>query len=161
MARGDIRKALGLEPNENLGKHRTYRIWKAMKSRCFWDGHEATDRYQGKGVQVCDRWMNFLTFLDDMGHPPTPTHSIDRKDTNGNYEPNNCRWATNLEQSRNRVICIYFDTPIGRVTMTEAAAHYGIDYHTVWKRHLRGWPLEKLFSPITKIGPNRRKTNHA
>ena len=157
MANGEIRVALGLQVGENLGEHRTYRIWKAMKQRCNLKSHEAYARYQGKGVKVCDRWMDFLTFLADMGHPPTQTHSIDRENANGNYEPGNCRWATKLEQSRNRVTCIYFDTPIGRVTMAEAAAHYGIDYHTVWRRHLRGWPLEKLFSPITKIGPNRKK----
>lgn len=56
-----------------------------------------------KGIRVCDRWIsNFLNFLEDMGTLPSPDHSIDRKDNDKGYEPGNCRWATQAEQSKNR-----------------------------------------------------------
>jgi hypothetical protein len=81
-----------------------YRIWTAMKTRCYNPKHRHYKYYGGKGISVCDRWLNsFENFLADMGKRPSTSHSIDRyPDTNGNYELNNCRWATIEEQGQNR-----------------------------------------------------------
>jgi hypothetical protein len=81
-----------------------YRIWIAMKTRCYNPKHRHYKYYGGRGIKVCDRWLaSFENFFADMGKRPSNKHSIDRyPNTDGNYEPGNCRWATVEEQGRNR-----------------------------------------------------------
>lgn len=78
----------------------TYHSWLAMRARCRLDGRHNSDRYKGKGIVVCDRWSLFENFLEDLGERP-PGTSLDRINSDGNYEPANCRWATPREQARN------------------------------------------------------------
>jgi hypothetical protein len=79
---------------------RTWKSWAQMKQRC--QNPKAPDyaRYGGRGIRVCERWQKFANFLVDMGSRPEGM-TLDRKDTNGNYEPGNCRWATPAEQQQN------------------------------------------------------------
>ena len=79
-----------------------YGIWAAMKRRCLSPNNPAYHDYGGRGITVCDRWLDFKMFIADMDARPSPKHSIDRINNDGNYEPGNVRWATMTEQSFNR-----------------------------------------------------------
>ena len=79
-----------------------YLSWAAMRQRCYKPATRGYEYYGGRGITVCDRWSDFVAFLSDMGPKPSPKHSIDRINVDGNYEPGNCRWATGAEQQANK-----------------------------------------------------------
>ena len=81
---------------------KVHRTWCQMRRRCLDKNSKNYFRYGGRGIKICDRWLeSFENFYADMGEPPSIKHSIDRINNNGNYEPSNCRWATNKQQNRN------------------------------------------------------------
>lgn len=133
--------------SHGMTKTRVNRIWRAMLSRCRNPKTINYASYGGAGISVCERWKRFENFFVDMGHPPTEKHSLDRKDPKGNYEPNNCRWATQLEQARNTKKTIRLT--IGGVTkpMAEWCDERGIGYNAAVKRHYRGLSPESILSP--------------
>lgn len=79
-----------------------YRRWYGMISRCSNPKHHKYKYYGARGIKVCDRWLDFRNFVVDVGMPPTPKHTLDRINNNGDYEPSNVRWATYTEQNSNR-----------------------------------------------------------
>ncbi len=120
------------------GQSPTYSTWAAMHARCRRPKNKCYDSYGGRGIQICERWYRFENFLADMGEKPLGM-SIDRKDSNGNYTPDNCRWATATEQSRNRSMCTITDDRIaeacGRIEHGESqkavALRMGVRPHTI------------------------------
>ena len=82
-------------------KHPLYRTWKGMRERCRYEKHKDYAIYGGRGIKVCDRWLNFENFVADVGEKPLG-YTLDRVDYNGDYEPNNFRWASPSEQSKNQ-----------------------------------------------------------
>jgi len=96
---------MGSEPHLKHGhakvKTREYYSWLAMKQRCLNPKNPSYKDYMGRGIKVCDRWLKFENFLEDMGLRPIGT-SLDRKDNDGNYEPGNCKWSTRKEQASNQ-----------------------------------------------------------
>jgi hypothetical protein len=112
-----------------------YRAWLGMKKRCFRKTDQDYPNYGGRGIGVCGAWVShFENFLNDMGPRPSPDHSIDRRDNNGHYEPENCRWATATEQSRNRSVSRHITVNGVTRTPKEWAAEIGIGYHSLMAR---------------------------
>jgi len=92
------------EAGDHRGRGRTaeYVCWKGMIGRCMRSSDTSWSKYGARGVGVCERWFDYFNFLSDMGRKPTPRHSIDRINPDGDYEPDNCRWATSSEQRKNQ-----------------------------------------------------------
>lgn len=89
--------------SRNGNRAAEYAAWCHMKSRCTNPRAKKYADYGGRGIRVCDRWLySYETFLSDMGRRPSPKHSLDRKDVNGDYTPENCRWATHYDQMMNK-----------------------------------------------------------
>ena len=80
----------------------TYKTWSGMLGRCQDPRNASYKSYGGRGITVCDRWLDFVNFLEDMSERPSKDHQLDRRDRDGNYEPGNCRWLTRAENNARR-----------------------------------------------------------
>ena len=79
-----------------------YNTWRGMKARCLNKKAKDYPDYGGRGIKVCEEWLDYRGFLAAVGRKPSPSHSLDRLDFNGDYEPENVQWATKLQQTHNR-----------------------------------------------------------
>jgi hypothetical protein len=91
-----------VKTTHGLSRSGTWNSWMGMRVRCTDPSNKKYADYGGRGIRVCERWQSFDAFLADMGPRPAGRFSLDRIDVNGNYEPSNCRWATDTEQRHNR-----------------------------------------------------------
>ena len=139
------------KPIHGYSRTPEYRAWGDMKQRCLNPTHPSYKCYGAKGVAVCSRWMDFLTFLADMGPRPSGDHSLDRIDPAGSYEPDNCRWATGEQQRNNRrdKRLITYD---GRTqTITQWEKEIGVTHGVIRHRIRKGWSVtEAIETPAAR-----------
>jgi hypothetical protein len=129
------------------GGTREYKSWNSMLGRCRNPNDPMFQHYGGRGIQVCDRWQRFETFLSDMG-PRPQAMSLERLDNTVGYTPENCKWATQTEQNRNRSITRWITFNGVTMCLTEWAQQLGMTKQALTKR-LNDWPLERaLTTPI-------------
>ena len=137
-------------------KNRTpeYRAWCKLKERCHNKNTEIYYNYGSRGITVCDRWNNsFLNFLNDMGNRPSPKHSMDRIDNNGNYEPSNCRWATRIEQANNKRTNHSITFNNKTLNINQWVRETGLTRSAIRYRLKAKWSVEKTLStPVRKSG---------
>lgn len=129
-------------------------VWRLMMRRCYDPNNRSYKDYGGRGIEVCEEWRaDFLAFSRYVGSRPSPEHSLDRRNNNGNYEPGNVRWATRTEQARNARSNVLL-TYKGRTQCVAAwAQEIGLRPVTVMNRYRRGNSIEDILSP--NLRPSR------
>lgn len=132
----------------------TYHSWGSMKARCLNPSHEAYERYGGAGITICEKWLSFSGFLEDMGERPEGT-TLDRIDRTKGYQRDNCRWSDWFEQEQNKSSTIYITHNGMTKCISEWARCLGIDKGTISKRHQLGWPAWKVLSTESWRNKNR------
>jgi hypothetical protein len=142
-------------------RKRTYQSWSWMQSRCYNEKNPNYHNYGGRGIQICERWrLSFSAFLEDMGPRPIGL-TIDRIDVNGDYCPENCRWADRAVQRRNQRGCIYLTLDGVTKTAEEWAADTGMNPETIRRRKKRGLSDEMaLKTPNMARIPTRNWESH-
>lgn len=122
-------------------------IWQKMHDRCRNPASKDYPNYGGRGIAVCERWHTFEHFYADICPRPSPLHSLDRyPDKNGNYEPNNCRWATQTQQTRNQRKTIFIVHDGREMPLIEASELYGVPYRTLKYRIQAGWNVSRALN---------------
>lgn len=145
---GCLKKELGtiFDIDDNKESYRIYHIWNGMKSRCYSKNNDSYHNYGGRGIEICNEWLNdFMSFYNwAINNGYSNELSIDRIEVNGNYEPSNCRWATDKEQQNNRRNNLH--VTINGVTKTGAQweDEYDLARGSVGKRISIGWSGEDL-----------------
>lgn len=158
LARERIPKLSAFNTKHGLHKSRAYMAWNGMRDRCRNPNHRYFSHYGGRGIYVCDRWQSFENFFADMGHPP-PNHTLERRDNDGPYSPDNCYWATRQEQSNNRRANRRITAFGATRTIAEWSRLTGIHHNTLTKRIEIGMAPEAALSRTP--GPQRiRQMTH-
>ena len=145
---------LGANVSHGLLYSREHTTWQNIIQRCTNPNQANDPRYGGRGITVCEAWRNsFYSFYSDMGDKPAGA-SIDRIDNNGNYTPENCRWASPSEQANNRRAYRHYKNAnlIAHngleMTISEWSTHLGIRKGTLYRRFQCGWPVDRALQPL-------------
>lgn len=129
---------------------RAHAAWHSMRNRCLNQRHRDYQSYGGRGITVCERWNTFEAFFEDMGHPPEGT-SLDRRDNDGGYSKENCRWATAREQTLNRRCTAWVEVNGEKHRVRDIEVSLGLSSGALWHRLKKGWSLADACS-IPKLG---------
>ena len=145
-----LEKSVSANLTHGMTKSRTYNTWANMLQRCINPTSTSYINYGKRGISVCNRWHSFIKFLEDMGERPVGM-SLDRIDSQGNYEPSNCKWATRKEQANNTRsnCCIEYNGEVKTVSQWADAAN--IKYSTLYSRLIKGWSIEKALGATVFI----------
>ncbi len=132
------------------GRTKPHIAWGSMVQRCTNPRSSGYHNYGGRGIGVCSEWHNFENFFRDMGKPPTDRHQLDRIDNNGHYCPENCRWTTPKQNSRNRrdnrIICFNGKTQC----LSAWAEEIDISAKTLSSRLIRGWSVKRALTELIR-----------
>lgn len=135
-----------------LSYHYLYHTWATMRQRCYKKTHHRYYLYGGRGIKVCKRWGNFANFVADMGERPNG-YTLERINSNGDYTPDNCRWATPKEQALNRRNNILFTHKGKTQTVAEWIFELGLNSSTVRSRiNQYHWPIAQALGLAKKLG---------
>jgi hypothetical protein len=129
-----------------LSRHPIYTCWQHMKYRCLVPSNSAYEYYGGRGITVCERWLHFPNFYEDMYPTWVKGLSIERVDNSKGYSPDNCVWASQKQQMRNTRRNRYVDTPDGQMCLRDAETAYGIMEDTLRVRIDAGVSAEMLLT---------------
>lgn len=165
MRRGKVKScgclgAIGGAKTHGKTKTRIYRIWISMKSRCNSPKSGGYEYYGARGIKIHKKWETFEGFYEDMGDPPSPLHSLDRINNNGDYELSNCRWATPKQQSRNKRTSRLIEWEGQKLTLADWSERYNLNDSTVLCRLKRGWTLDQAFTTRAIPRYTRNKEEH-
>ena len=140
------RRYLGFD-YKDPSHHRLYHIWFDMKRRCYQKQNKRWNKYGGRGIKVCPEWLNnFQSFFDwSMANGYADNLTIDRIDLDGDYSPDNCRWADEFQQANNRSNNHYITYQGETKTMMEWSRDLNMNYSTLRKRIRDGWSVEEAF----------------
>lgn len=127
---------------------RAYFAWRSMLNRCLRPKDKSYKDYGGRGIVICDEWLkSFEHFYADMGDCPSEMQ-LDRKDNDGPYCKDNCRWATRLEQSNNKRSNVFVEYGGERLTLKQLSIVCGVKYKALfWRIRVAKWPIEKAAMP--------------
>lgn len=135
---GCIPKPIGNRSIHGLTNTRVFKIRLGMLQRCYNENEPHFKDYGDRGIKVCNRWIESVeNFFEDMGHPPTIRHTLERRDNNGNYEPDNCYWATKKEQQQNKRDTIYLEINGVKGTVNKWSEISGTCRQTIITRYFR------------------------
>lgn len=138
--------ALNPSYRHGLYKHPLYKLWHLMRERCESPKHMYYDRYGGRGITICERWLDFQNFYEDNVKLWKPGLSIERKDNDGNYCPENCTWIPRGDQSKNRSNTIRLTWNGKTQPLTAWAKELNIPINVLYCRKRYGWPDDKALS---------------
>jgi hypothetical protein len=148
---------LAIEARTKHGRNGTklYNVWRGMLARC---ANPMTANYHGRGIKVCEAWLDFKTFLRDVGEIPFEGATLERKDNDGDYEPDNVVWASRKEQSANTRTNLWLEHNGERHILAQWAEITGLGTKTIGDRLRRGWSIDRALTTPAKRTREYRRT---
>ena len=137
----------------------TLKVWNAMRARCRDQNGKRWEQYGGRGITVCERWEDFDNFLLDMGERPKGK-TIERKDNDKGYSPDNCVWASHIEQIYNRTVTLHHEWQGRTWTTKELSEAGGVPPKHILNRLRMGWPVGRATTTALRAPRPRKERRH-